>query len=47
MTRQEIDEMMKDLPSQRDWYATDWRFVADEILAGLAFLACVIMICLL
>ena len=40
-------EMMKDLPSQRDWYATDWWFVADEILAGLAFLACVVMICLL
>jgi hypothetical protein len=44
MTKHEIDEMMRDLPSQRDWYATNWW---DEALAGLAFVAFVVMICLL
>jgi hypothetical protein len=48
MTKQEIDEMMRELPSQRQWYYERSRqFVVDETLAGLAFTAFIVMICLL
>lgn len=42
MNKQEIDEMMRHLPSQQPQVN-----VADEILAGLAFTAFLVMICLL
>ena len=42
MNKLEIDNMMKDLPSQRNR-----RTVADELLAGLAFTVFLVMICLL
>ena len=42
MTRQEIDNMMKNLPSQRNRPT-----VAGEILAGFSFTLFVVMICLL
>ncbi len=46
MTKQEIDDMMQDLPSQRQWYyERSTRFVVDEALAGLAFLAFVLILC--
>jgi hypothetical protein len=48
VSRQEIDDMMRDLPSQRQWYyERSTRFVVDETLAGLAFTAFIVMICLL
>jgi hypothetical protein len=46
MTKQEIDEMMKDLPSQRQWaYERSTRFVVDEALACIAFAAFVLILC--
>lgn len=45
MNRQEIDQMMRRLPSQREWY--DQRSVAKETLACLGFLMFVITISLL
>ena len=48
MTKHEIDDMMRDLPSQRQWYYERSRqFVVDETLAGLAFIGFLVMICLL
>ncbi len=42
MTRQEIDNMMRDLPSQRQWYyERSRRYIIDEALAGVAFVLCV------
>lgn len=42
MTRQEIDDMMRDLPSQRVYYEQQRRrYIIDEALAGLAFVLCV------
>ena len=46
MTRHEIDNMMRDLPSQQDWYyRQSGRYIIDEALAGLAFIACVGILC--
>jgi hypothetical protein len=46
MTKQEIDEMMQDLPSQRQWaYERSTRFVVDETLACIAFAAFVLILC--
>ena len=40
MTKQEIDDMMRPLPSQREWYYRHSpRYIVDEALAGLAFVA--------
>ena len=48
MTRQEIDDMMRDLPSQREWYSQQHRrHIIDEALAGLAFVLCVGILCLM
>jgi hypothetical protein len=42
MNRHEIDEMMRDLPSQQAYYEESlW----DKVLGGLAFLLFVITIC--
>jgi hypothetical protein len=42
MTKQEIDDMMKDLPSQRGWQEEPmW----EKVLGGLAFTLFVVMIC--
>jgi len=43
MTKQEIDDMMRDLPSQQEYYREEplW----EKILGGLAFLLFVGMIC--
>jgi len=41
MNKQEIDAMMRHLPSQRDYY----RSPKDEILAGLLFVMCVLILC--
>ncbi len=43
MTRQEIDDMMRDLPSQQAYYQEEplW----EKILGGLAFVLFVVMIC--
>ena len=43
MTKQEIDEMMKDLPSQQGWPREEplW----EKILGGLAFTLFMVMIC--
>lgn len=46
MTKQEIDNMMRDLPSQQDWYyRRSRRYIIDEALAGFAFIACVGILC--
>ena len=42
MTKQEIDDMMKDLPSQRGWQEET---LLEKILVGLAFVLFVVMIC--
>jgi len=42
MTKQEIDDMMKDLPSQRGWQEET---LLEKILVGLAFTLFVVMIC--
>lgn len=40
MTRDEIDNMMRDLPSQRVYYEQQRRrYIIDEALAGVAFVA--------
>ncbi len=42
MTKQEINEMMKDLPSQQGWQEEPlW----EKILGGLAFTLFMVMIC--
>ena len=43
MTKQEIDDMMKDLPSQQAYYYEEplW----EKILGGLAFVLFMVMIC--
>ena len=42
MTKQEIDDMMRDLPSQRAYYEEPlW----EKILGGLAFTLFMVMIC--
>lgn len=45
MNREEIDQMMRHLPSQREWY--EQRSVAQETLACLGFLLFVVTISLL
>ncbi len=46
MTRQEIDNMMRDLPSQRVYYEQQRRrHILDEALAGVAFVAFVVILC--
>ena len=48
MTKQEIDDMMRDLPSQRVYYEQHWRrHIINEALAGLAFVLCVVILCLM
>ena len=42
MTKQEIDQMMKDLPSQRGYREET---LLEKILGGLAFTLFVLMIC--
>lgn len=42
MTKQEIDDMMKDLPSQRGWREET---LLEKTLGGLAFILFVLMIC--
>jgi len=43
MTKQEIDEMMKDLPSQQGWPREET--LLEKILGGLAFTLFLLMIC--
>lgn len=46
MTRQEIDDMMRPLPSQREWYYRhSRRYIIDEALAGFAFVAFIVILC--
>ena len=46
MTKREIDEMMMHLPSQKDWYEAEHRrLFINDLLAGLAFVACVGILC--
>ncbi len=46
MTRQEIDNMMRELPSQQQWYyERSRRYIINEALAGLAFVLCVGILC--
>ena len=48
MTKQDIDNMMRDLPSQRVYYEQQRRrYIIDEVLAGLAFVALVVILCLM
>ena len=47
MTKHEIDDMMRNLPSQRGWYATREESTLDKVLGGFAFVAFVVIICLL
>ena len=48
MTRREIDDMMRPLPSQREWYYRhSRRYIIDEALAGLAFVLFVGILCLM
>ena len=42
MTKQEIDEMMRDLPSQRGWREET---TTEKVLGGLAFVLCVLILC--
>ena len=42
MTKQEIDEMMKDLPSQRGWQEET---LGEKILGGFAFTLFVLILC--
>lgn len=43
MTKQEIDEMMKALPSQQGWPREET--LLEKILGGLAFTLFLLMIC--
>lgn len=43
MTKQEIDEMMKDLPSQQGWPREET--LLEKILGGVAFTAFVLILC--
>ena len=46
MNKQDIDNMMRHLPSQRQWYyERSPRYVVDETLAALAFVALVAILC--
>ena len=46
MTKQEIDDMMRPLPSQREWYyRNSRRYILDEALAGVAFTAFIVILC--
>lgn len=46
MTKQEIDDLMRPLPSQREWYyLRSTRYIVDETLAGIAFVAFVVILC--
>jgi hypothetical protein len=46
MTKQEIDNMMRELPSQQQWYyERSRRYIINEALAGLAFVLCVGILC--
>ena len=46
MIKQEIDDMMRPLPSQREWYyLRSRRYIIDEALAGLAFVLFVGILC--
>jgi hypothetical protein len=46
MNKHEIDDMMRELPSQQQWYyERSTRFVVDETLAGVAFVALVVILC--
>jgi len=46
MNKQEIDNMMRHLPSQRQWYyERSPEYVVDETLASLAFFALVAILC--
>ncbi len=46
MTQHEIDNMMRDLPSQRVYYEQQRRrHIIDEALAGVAFVAFVVILC--
>ena len=48
MTKHEIDDMMRDLPSQRHLYARERRrYIIDEALVGVAFIAFVAILCLM
>ena len=48
MNKQEIDDMMRPLPSQREWYYRhSRRYIIDEALAGLAFVLFVGILCLM
>jgi hypothetical protein len=42
MTKQEIDEMMKDLPSQRGWQEET---LLEKIIGGVAFTLLVLILC--
>ena len=43
MTKQEIDDMMRDLPSQQAYYREET--LLEKILGGLAFTLFLLMIC--
>ena len=43
MTKQEIDDMMRDLPSQRAYYYEEP--LGEKILGGLAFVLFVLILC--
>jgi hypothetical protein len=43
MTKQEIDEMMRDLPSQQGWPREET--LLEKILGGVAFTAFVLILC--
>lgn len=46
MNKQEIDDMMRPLPSQREWYYRhSRRYIIDEALARVAFTALIVIIC--
>lgn len=48
MNAREIDDMMRHLPSQRDRYKAEHRrWIISEALAGLAFTACIVILCLM
>ena len=44
MNKNEIDEMMRDLPSQKNWCVEN---TTEKLIAGFAFVIFIIMICLL
>ena len=43
MTKQEIDDMMRPLPSQREYYS-EFGDAYNEWFAGLAFIVCVVIL---